>query len=84
MGTYQKDISAIELLTQIIEQKSTTGDVVDGALLSEELADWLIIFRSNANLAAALVAVRVALDGAAGAAVCDEYLSALLVQGAAT
>jgi hypothetical protein len=77
------DISPIELLTHVIEQKATTGPVVADALLNDELDDWLVIFRSTANLAAALSAVRVALDGAGAADVCDAYLSALLGLGSA-
>lgn len=71
------NISGIELLTLVLEQKATTGGVVAGALLSEELDDWVVIFRSTANLIDALNAVRVAVGGAA-AATCDVYLSALL------
>jgi len=71
------DISAIYLLTHVVQQKATTGDVVPGALLREELEEWVVIFRSTANLAAALNAIRVALD-VDGAAAADVYLSALL------
>lgn len=61
------DISPIELLTHVIEVRASTGDVVPGKLLREELDDWLVIYRTTDNLMLALSAVRVAL-GAAGAA----------------
>ena len=78
MTTDTKYISAISLLTQVIEAKASTGADLTGTSLREEIDDWLPIFRSKANFAAALDAVRVALDSAAGAALCDVYLSALL------
>ncbi len=83
MNTDSKDISAIALITQVIKQKAASGNRTTNEFIGEELDDWLVIFRSTANLDAALGAVRVSLDGAAAELVCDEYLSALLRQGAA-
>lgn len=84
MTTDTKDISAIALLTQVVEHKAAFGGRTADDLIGEELEDWRVIFRSTANLAAALGAVRFAVDGAAAKLVCDEYLSALLAQGAMT
>lgn len=84
MTTDIKDISAIALLTQVVEHKAAFGGRTADDLIGEELEDWLVIFRSTANLAAALGAVRFAVDGAAAKLVCDEFLSALLEQGEVT